>query len=460
MPGQPPLIQKWPDINMRILLSSVFVLTLISTQAYALTLQEALRLTAKNNPILQASNLQTQGVQLGEDIAVSGAKPNLSANLNGGVAATDTDISQRETLTPANASINLVQPIYRGGRTAAEMAQAAQLTTAATANQQALTQTILLQAGTVFMDTLRAQAVENLQQQNLAVLARQLQDEQTKEEVGVVTNTDVSQAKARHAAATAALAAAVGDLRATEAQFVALVGEPPIKLKDPTGKLKLPATLDEATNMALGQHPQLKAARAAAQAGQEQVQVIAGENRPTLNAVGSVGYSRDSSTQLESLSDGRAMLQLDIPIYTQGRVQARQAQATKVAASQQQQIAATERQVRQDVVGAWQAYVTVQANQKARIVQQDAAKVALEGVRAENQNGTRTTLDVLNAQQELLNAQVGQVQANRDYWVAQLQLLASTGQLNPQSIGANLPSKMPSTPVKSKKPLAKTKNPA
>ena len=311
------------------------------------------------------------------------------------------------------------------------------------ANLRGTEASIFSQVVAAYMDVIRDSAIVSLNLANVKVLDVNLQATNDRFEVGDLTRTDVAQSQSRLALAQSDLQTAQANLITSRENYIALVGSAPDDLAPPPALPGLPATPQIAVQVALADNPDIIAAEKSRDAARYDVNVAKAGNLPTLSAFTQAGYTN----YLDTLENGtvgggsqinkqaQAGVQLSIPLYQGGRVaaQVRQRQA-QLSQTMEQEIE-TERSVISQTRAAyasWQASLqTIESSQKAV----DAASLSLEGVRAENSVGSRTILDILNAEQESLNARVQLVSARRNAYVAGFSLLAAMGHAEADDLG-------------------------
>ncbi len=419
--------------------ASAFVL--LAGQAYAetQTLEQALAAAYARNPALQAQRAKLRVVDEKVPEAQSGWKPSIDAV--GGVGASRQSLQggaispSAQTLTPRDVGVTVTQPVFRGFRTVAGV-RAAEADVAA---QQAVLvgaeQDLLLDAARAYLDVVQAQKVQELMRANEEVLRKELDATQSRFNVGEVTKTDISQAQARLNVAQASRIQADGDLDARRATFARLVGEVPQNLVQPQLTLTDPQTLDDAITLALQKHPSLIAATRAKDAAKENVTVTRGSLLPEVNLVGSAGRSWDQSLMVPERQDSATiMARVTVPLYRAGADYARTRAASETVVQRGLELDDLRNRVREGAITAWQALTTARATITANEAGVKAAELALYGVQEESKVGTRTVLDILNAQQELLSAKVNLVRAHHDEALAILQVKAAIGDLTATSL--------------------------
>jgi len=341
---------------------------------------------------------------------------------------------------PLQAQVGVTQSIFRGGRTYAEIGQAKANVRVARAQLLAAEQTVLLGAATAYMDVVRDIAIVNLRRHNVDILRRQRDSTAIEFKAGSLTRTDVAQSEARLAGAQAALTAAEGQLAISRANFMQAIGRPAETLEDkPAAPKALPATEDEALDVAIKGNPALIAAQENERAASYAVDEAIGAMLPEVSVQGGYQYSQQSySSTLGAgqVSHGLGIIgQVTVPLYEGGAEQASVRQAKELHAQATLNVNVTDRQVREAVATAWNTYQAALASITSNEATAKADQIAFTGVSKEQQVGGRTILDVLNAQQELLNAQVAVVSSQRDATVATYQVLAAAGALTARSLG-------------------------
>jgi TolC family type I secretion outer membrane protein len=293
---------------------------------------------------------------------------------------------------------------------------------------------VLFNAAQAYLDVYRDQAVLELRIQNEQRLARQLEAARDRFQVGEVTRTDVFQAEARLAEATAQRVAAEGDLDSSRARYRNVVGEMPGNLKRPEIRRDIPADLKETIQGALESDPDLLAAEFTQKAALDDIDVARGQLLPEINLIGRATRDREVARQGTRFSTLEGLVRMDMPLYQSGSVYSRVRQSKQSAAAARRSIDRFRRLAIQRATQSWTDFETAEAQIRSFTKSVEANKVALEGVQSEALVGARTVLDVLNAENELLNSQVGLVRSQRDEGVAIFELLSATGRLTAQHL--------------------------
>lgn len=420
----------------------------LARPAGAETVIDALVAAYRDNPTLEAQRAALRATDETVPQALAGWRPTVTGMGAAGrqTVATQNSLTAKGVIAPSqiqnpkSGTLTITQPVFRGGRTLAGTRRAENLVRAGRAQLNQVEQEVLLQAATAYADVYRAQGVLELAINNEQVLRRELQAARDRFEVGEVTRTDVSQSEARLAGATAQRIKGEGDLDSTRAVYRKVTGQTPGKLERPTLPFDLPAGENELYDANARNYPAVLAALYQRAAAEEDVKSVEGELLPELSVRAQATHDEDSfsaHSQVESLG---VQALVTIPFYEAGSTTAKVRGAKQVVQQRNQQIDEARRQALQTATQAWNALMTARATIKSFEAQVEANTIALEGVRQESQVGARTVLDVLDAEQELLNAQVSLVGAQRDEAVAVFQVRAAMGDLLAPKL--NLPVQM------------------
>ena len=425
--------------------ASLFVVP-VAANAATISLGEALGIAYETNPQLSAAQANLRATD--EEVAKANAGWRPTINAQGSYGEQEANISGFGTISahPLQGQLTITQPLFRGGRTYAEIKRAKALVRSGRAQLTATEQSVLLDAVTAYMDVVRDEATVNLRRKNVDVLKKQRAETQERFNVGELTRTDVSQAQARLAGAQSDLITAQGALAADRAVFAQIIGRPPEELESTPALPQLPANPEDALNLALQGNPAVLQARENAKAADYAVDDALGAMLPSLALQGQYQYQRGGFNTLGGLPGDTGSLSvtekvtsiqgvLNVPIYQGGAEEASVRQAKEYRSQAEMNIVISDRSVRQAVQSAWENFTSAQATIDSNQEQVKADTIAFEGVRREQQVGGRTTLDVLNAQQELLNSQLSVVVAQRNTVVAAYQLLAAAGKLTAQNLG-------------------------
>ena len=290
-------------------------------------------------------------------------------------------------------------------------------------------QQVLLDAVKAYVDVFRSQAVLELRKNNEQVLKRQLEATSDRFQVGEITRTDVNQAEARLAKATADRIQAEGDLVSARATYRNVIGEVPGSLDPPNMELNLPTNADESIKLAVAQNPDVVSAEFDELASKNAVSKIKAELLPSVSLSGTASRSLNASSEKTQLDSYTAKLTLSVPLYQSGSVFSRLRSARQTASQRRREIDKARRDATETATRAWETLQTSRARIASFKSQINASQVALEGVQREASVGSRTVLDVLDAEQELLDAKVSIVGAQRDEIVAKFELKSAIGEM-------------------------------
>ena len=402
------------------------------------TLAEALASAYSGNPTIRAERARQRATDEATPQALSGWRPTVEAAASAGVVDTKTKPIPGNTRTtnPADISITLTQPIFRGFKTVKGVKQAEATVEAGRQNLLAVEQQTLFDTVTAYMNVIRDRRVLQLRQRNVKTLQEGLRSTQERFNVGEVTKTDVSQSQAQLALSQSEVAAAKSNLAASIANYDRLVGHAPGTLKYPRVP-KLPKSLQSATALAEKINPNILSAAFVAEAARYNIDVVRGDLLPRVNLQASASktiqdldHSSQGNTEQLSLVGS-----VNVPLYEAGSVYSAVREAKQVESQRRIEIIGAARSVRESVVSSWNLLAAARETIDSSKAQVSAAAIALDGVKQENLVGSRTTLDVLNAESALLDAQIILAQAERDQIVAAYQILGSIGQLTARQIG-------------------------
>ena len=423
---------------------AIGLLTAGAAQAGTFTLADALGVAYESNPQLDAQRAKLRATD--EDVAKANAGWRPTINAQGEYGTQHYEFSgvppgypQTSNTHPLQGQVTLNQPVFRGGRTWAQISKAKALVRAGRAQLTDVEQTVLLAAVTTYVDVVRDQAIVDLRQHNVAVLQKQLKATELQFKVGELTRTDVAQSRARASGAQSALVTAQGQLAVSRANFEKVIGRPAETLAKNTPLPPLPGGVADAQALAEKRNPQLIAARETERAADLAIDDLVGAMLPQASLQAQYGYSAPQSfggvLSQPTTNSTSLMAMLTVPLYQGGADQAGVRQAKQLHSQSQLNVVYADRQVREGVKAAWELFQSAQSAIASDEAQLEANQLAYKGVRREQEVGARTILDVLNAEQELLNSQVAVVSSRRNAQVAAYQLLAATGQLTAQNLG-------------------------
>jgi outer membrane protein len=405
--------------------------------AQALTLDEALASAYEYSPRIDAERARLRATDEEVPIAQSGYRPDIGLSADVGYRATDISPGPTSERKPRGYGVSITQPIFRGFQVTNAVSQAESIVRAGRETLRAVEQEILLEAVTAFMDVVRDQAIIRLNENNLKVLSEELKATEDRFAVGEVTRTDVAQSEARRADAVAQLDQARANLQTSRAAFERTVGLPATGLVEPTLKMSLlPASQDEAVGIGTQENPNIVGALYNEQAARYNVDRIRGALLPQIQVEGDYTDRFGESQGIRETETAQVVGRVTVPIYQQGGIvhaQVRQAKHEHLA--RLQDIEQARVVVKANVIAAWSQLLGARAQLESAKAAVDANQTALTGVREEERVGQRTLIEVLNAQQELLNSQVNLVTTRRNVIVAAYGLQAALGRLDALSLG-------------------------
>ena len=292
---------------------------------------------------------------------------------------------------------------------------------------------MLLETANGYIDVLRDEEAASIRRNNVRILARQELAAQTRFDVGAGTKTDVAQAQSRLAAAESGLAQADAQLQFSRANYERLVGHIPIDLQA-VPQFILPSTVGEAKDIALQNNPQLLAAYFGIEAAEANIDVARSASKPVVSLNGSYGRQRGQITSFDSADQGTIAAQISVPIFSGGLNSSRRRQAELAKTRLGFELKDAERRVEASIIQLWAQLEAAKRVLISSQAQVRAAETAFEGVDLEQSVGTRTTLDVLDAEQEVLNAKLAVTEAERNVNVGTYQLLSMMGAFDAISI--------------------------
>lgn len=427
-------------------IAGMCVASLTGAPATADTVESALASAYESNPQLNVQRAIVRETDEQVPQALSGYRPHVSVTASAGLlSGSETEIFPGTTSPPvtiagsnlptASAGVTAVQTIYNGFQTANRTRAAESQVSAARASLRNTEQTVLLNALTAYMNLLRDYAILELQKRNVSVLQQELRQTRDRFKVADVTATDISQAESRLGAGQTQVLNAQSNYETSVAVYRQVIGTQPGRLAPgmPVDRF-CPPTLEQAL-MLIDQHPSVITAMYGVDFAQLQIKIAEGALQPTLNLQGSAqqGWNPGLGVSQSTLLQGVG--QLSMPIYQGGAEYSAVRQQKETLGQRLLELELARRQIREAIAQAWGQFVSSKFEIKTTDIQVKAAENALNGVRREALVGQRTTLDVLNAEQELVNARVAVVTAQRDRVVASYTLLAAVGRLSPEVLG-------------------------
>jgi len=427
---------------LRKFISASLVAALMAGTASADTLRDALVSAYNTNPTLTGQRETLKATDATVAIAKAAGRPQISGTVGLNRTLTQSGLLIQGGKGPSvSAGVDLSVPLFSGGAVKNSVRAAKTRVEAGQATLRAVEGDVFTQAVSAYMDVIRDRAIVELNQNNVKVLQTNLEATRDRFQIGDLTRTDVAQSEARLQLGVSQLATSQGRLTGSEATYRQVIGHAPGPLAPPNPLPPLPKTEDEAVQIALANNPDLVSISRQAIASGYDVNVARAGRLPTLSGVASEDYVRnlnnnDKTGLIPSQGNATSIgLSARVPLFQGGLPAARIRQAQAQQGAVLEQVVGTERAVVQAARAAFASYVAAQKAIQANTVAVQANELALEGNRAEQTVGTRTIIEVLNAEQELLLSQVALVTAKRDAYVAGFQLLNAMGQAEARDLG-------------------------
>ena len=420
-------------------LGALLVATALSAPVQAQDIFEALSQTYKTNPTLQAQRAYLRSIDENVAIAKSGYRPNIAltgsytdASVSSNVAAQDNDSKQSAV------AAKISQPLFSGFQTVNSVKSADSMVRSEQNNLYNVEQNIFLEASTAYLDVVRDASIVELQKNNEKLLKKRLEETEQRFNVGEVTRTDVSQAKARYSRAKADRISAEGTLEVSKSNFERIIGQAPEELSEPENLNEfLPKTSEEAVNYALAHNFAILQAKHYLDSKSYDVAVNNGALLPSVTLDGVASHTRgdidlySDKVRTDNLEWG---VNMTVPLYNSGETRAKIRQSKYLKWQAQEKVLETTRTIVSTVTSAWEYMLANKAMIASIQDQVKANEIALDGVQKEEALGNRTILDVLDAYQELLNSNVEEVKARRDYYVSSMNVLLAMGKLTAENL--------------------------
>ena len=409
-----------------------------SSSVHAETLAEALTEAYGTNPDLVAERARVRAVDEQVPQALSNWRPQLFLSGRYGVRRIDREsgagVDTERTDVPRSIGLAITQNLFRGFRTQAETERAQNRVAAARSNLIGTEQNVLLEGVVGYVTVLRDTAVLELRTNNVGVIEQQLQATRDRFEVGELTRTDVAQAESRLARAVADRTTAEANLETARAAYRKAIGRDPQQLQIPDLPPNLPSSEADALAAAANNNPNVVFADFNERAARADIELRKGELLPTLTLDATIDREKDVVGSDVKDTESAITARLSVPLYQSGAVYSRIREAKQTASQRLSELALSKREAEQDASDAWENFRASQARITSFKSEVRAQEVAFEGVQQEAQVGSRTVLDVLDAEQELLDARVNLVSARRDLIVSGYGLLAAIGKLTAQDL--------------------------
>src|SRR5689334_15809899 len=422
----------------------------LSVSARAETLEEALARAYQTSPQLNAERAKQRGTDENVPQALAGYRPQIIASLSAGLQAVRDlfpgNTIQTASLRPWTIGVTVNQVLFNGNKTANSVRVAELQVRSEREALRNVGQGVLLDAVTAYMNVMANNALYEAQRTNVQVLREILATTKKRLDAGDVTPTDTAQAEARLSRGLSDLNAAEVALAISKEIYTQVIGEAPSRLVpampvDRLVPLNQVASIDTASH----EHPAVLGAGYDVDLAQTTIQVAESSLLPTLSVQGSASKTRDTDTSLTTTATDQASIlgQLNVPIYDGGTAASQTRQAKEMSSQSRLVLEQVRNQTRTAVVSAWVTNEGTKIALKAAESEVHAADIALQGVRREAQGGQRTTIDVLNAQQDLTSARARQITAQRDRVIASYTLLSAVGRLDVHNLNLATPDYLP-----------------
>lgn len=426
-----------PDVFGKKLLISAMALAglLAGTAAHAETIDEALALAYSNNPSINAARAETRSIDENVAIAKSGYRPQVIGDAYYGRSWSETGGVSTD-LKPGGFGIALSQTLFDSFKTLNDVEAARAGVYASRETLRNTVQNTLFDGASAYMAVIRDRAIAGYQEQALEFLNELVRSEQARFDVGESTRTDVAQAESQQAAARAQLSLANANLKTSIAIYRQVIGKDPARLQPPRGVVGLiPKHVDSALEIAYAEHPAILATKYLVDQADFQVKSAESDLLPTITLEGRVARDYERAVPDTVTDSASVTARLRVPIYQGGRVSAQVRQNKEVLGQRWIEVDQTVDQVRAATVSAYSQLEAAIAASESNRVQLRAANLALEGTVEERKVGQRTTLDVLNSQQDVINAQIALANAQNDIIVAGYGALSAIGRLDARRLG-------------------------
>jgi outer membrane protein len=431
-------------------LGAVICVGFAASAARGESLPEALAKAYQSNPQLNAERARQRATDENVPQALAGYRPQIVASLSAGLQAVRDllpgNTFQSASLKPWTVGVTVTQTLFNGFKTANSVRVAELQVQAGREALRNVGQGVLLDAVTAYTNVLANQSLVEAQRANVTFLQETQGIVQKRLNAGDVTPTDTAQAEARLSRGRADLNAAEVSLAISQATYTQVIGNAPSQLRTAeTVDRYLPRSRDDATNLAFRQHPAVLAAAFDVDVASTTIRVAESSLLPTVTLQGSASRSRDGDPTLGTFGTDQASVigQMTAPIYDGGTGASQTRQAKELAAQSRLVLDHVRNQARTAAIGAWVAHEGAKVAVAASEAEVRAATVALQGVGREAQGGQRTTLDVLNSQQDLTLAKARLIGAQRERVIASYTLLSAIGKLDVKTLSLNTPDYLP-----------------
>lgn len=420
-------------INIKQLVTIAFAYAVSTSAAQAIPLHQALAIAYKNNPSLEAERTQMKQIDEAMPQALSGWLPTTSASIERGKEDRKIGSASSDNITDTK-GISITQPLFQGGKTLAQIKQAEHTISAGRYNLQQAEQTVLLDAVIAYMNIVHNREVFELNDNNVAVLTKHLEATKERFRLGEVTRTDVAQAEASLAQALSEKLSSQGALTSSYATYERIIGEAPSDVSMPENPVVIEANLQQLIELAYENNPQLNATQQNKYSAEKSVYIEKTSLFPEINLLGKKQKQRGTLFSSSDIETESISFQVSVPLYQSGAEYSRVRQAKQAARKVEFDLKEQRNRVQEETIRAYQDFQVSRASITSNKASISAFESALEGTQQEALAGARTTLDVLDAEQNLFAAKVNLVRSKRDEIVSAYTLLAQVGKLNAEEL--------------------------
>ena len=417
-------------LKTRFVYLQIFVLILVCRNAPAASLNDALALSYQTSPELQSAIQSLKLVDEEMPLAISGILPTASYDVQRGQERTTSGATEENSKDDYR-SIGVTQPLFNGGNTYASIKKANNKIMAARENFRIAEQNVLLSAVTAYMDMVRDNDVYKLAENNQEVLKKHLDAVQARFTMGETTQTDVAQAKANLAQSVSELIGAKRNLESSRATYIKIIGQEPQNVVMPDNPITINGSVEELIQIALANNPYIKAADYGWEAAKNDIAIQKSALLPSVSAfINKTTYSTTSSSTSDTIGAN-----ISVPLYQSGSEYVKIRQAKIAAGKASLDIAVVRNQVSEEVIKAYHEYEVATSLIESNKSSVESFTLALEGVRQESLAGLRTTIDLLDAQHDVIEAKSKLISSSRDEIVSSYSLLSKLGKLNIAELG-------------------------
>ncbi len=403
--------------------------------AHATSLNEALASSYQTNPDIKAAIEELHGINQEMPSALSGLLPSASASMQRGERNSKFRSGSELSGLNDTKTIEISQPLFKGGKTYSSIKKANNDVLAARASLHLVEQQILLSAAEAYMNVVRDKEVYELAQNNKSVLERHLEATKARFDLGEVTQTDVSQAKANVAKASADLISAERALESSKADYEKIIGQPANDVKMPSNPITVNGSVEELVSIAMQNNPAIKSAEYNLQAAKNEINI---QKSAILPEVSAFANKQKFDGKLLSTSQNEASavgVNVSVPLYQGGSEYAKIRQAKHSYSKSDFTLISERNKIKEEVIKAYHDYKVAQSLIESTQASVEAFTVALDGIEQETLAGLRTTIDVLDAEQDLFDAKANLIKSKRDEIVSSYTLIAQLGKLTAQELG-------------------------